>query len=192
MSERDERRRFPRCSFCGKSEDQVRRLIAGPDVYICDQCIELCAEALRDTNASALPTAVPPRHQASALTARELQFANLYAHGMGVDAISRCVGLAASMVQFHILRVYRKMSTTPNVNTESLDRRHLHDWLTERGLLTDPRESEALLDRAFAALEGLPALPASLSRRDRQRLERRLSKEKALLEAARQAMREPL
>lgn len=31
-----------KCSFCGKSQEQARRLIAGPDVYICDECIELC------------------------------------------------------------------------------------------------------------------------------------------------------
>lgn len=31
-----------KCSFCGKSQEQVRRLIAGPDIYICDECIELC------------------------------------------------------------------------------------------------------------------------------------------------------
>ncbi len=31
-----------KCSFCGKTQEQVRRLIAGPDVYICDECIELC------------------------------------------------------------------------------------------------------------------------------------------------------
>ncbi|MEK7205263.1 MAG: ClpX C4-type zinc finger protein, partial [candidate division NC10 bacterium] len=30
------------CSFCGKSQDDVRKLIAGPTVYICDECIELC------------------------------------------------------------------------------------------------------------------------------------------------------
>src|SRR6056297_2379038 len=34
------------CSFCGKSQDQVRRLVAGPNVYICDECIELCNEIL--------------------------------------------------------------------------------------------------------------------------------------------------
>lgn len=37
-----------RCSFCGKSQDQVRRLIAGPGVYICDECIELCSEIIAD------------------------------------------------------------------------------------------------------------------------------------------------
>ena len=35
-----------KCSFCGKNQDQVRRLIAGPGVYICDECIELCQEII--------------------------------------------------------------------------------------------------------------------------------------------------
>ncbi|MGB3536160.1 MAG: ATP-dependent protease ATP-binding subunit ClpX [Microcoleaceae cyanobacterium] len=35
-----------RCSFCGKSQEQVRKLIAGPGVYICDECVELCNEIL--------------------------------------------------------------------------------------------------------------------------------------------------
>ncbi len=34
------------CSFCGKTQDQVKKLIAGPDVYICDECVELCNEIL--------------------------------------------------------------------------------------------------------------------------------------------------
>ena len=33
-----------KCSFCGKSQKQVKKLIAGPGVYICDECIELCNE----------------------------------------------------------------------------------------------------------------------------------------------------
>ena len=37
-----------RCSFCGKSQDQVRRIIAGPGVFICDECIELCQEIVSD------------------------------------------------------------------------------------------------------------------------------------------------
>ena len=35
-----------KCSFCGKSQEQVRKLIAGPGVYICDECIDLCNEIL--------------------------------------------------------------------------------------------------------------------------------------------------
>ena len=37
-----------RCSFCGKTQESVKRLIAGPDVYICDECIELCAEIIEE------------------------------------------------------------------------------------------------------------------------------------------------
>lgn len=37
-----------RCSFCGKKEGQVKRLIAGPGVFICDECIDLCCEILHD------------------------------------------------------------------------------------------------------------------------------------------------
>lgn len=37
-----------KCSFCGKSQEQVRKLIAGPGVYICDECVELCNEILEE------------------------------------------------------------------------------------------------------------------------------------------------
>ena len=47
------------CSFCGKNQDQVKRLIAGPGaVYICDECVELCREIIQEdsaTGASAKP-----------------------------------------------------------------------------------------------------------------------------------------
>ena len=35
-----------RCSFCGKSQEEVKKLIAGPTVFICDECIELCNEIM--------------------------------------------------------------------------------------------------------------------------------------------------
>src|SRR5438128_10687210 len=37
-----------RCSFCGKSQEDVRRLVAGPGVYICDECVELCREIIAE------------------------------------------------------------------------------------------------------------------------------------------------
>src|ERR1700694_545918 len=52
MNEREDRRRYTRCSFCGKGQDQVRKLVAGPGVYICDQCIDLCQEVLEEDNRS--------------------------------------------------------------------------------------------------------------------------------------------
>jgi ATP-dependent Clp protease ATP-binding subunit ClpX len=48
VNDREERRRHTRCSFCGKGQDQVRKLVAGPGVYICDQCIDLCQEVLEE------------------------------------------------------------------------------------------------------------------------------------------------
>ena len=37
-----------RCSFCGKTKDEARRLIAGPGVFICNECVSLCNEILQD------------------------------------------------------------------------------------------------------------------------------------------------
>ena len=53
MNERDDRRRHTRCSFCGKGQEQVRKLVAGPGVYICDQCIELCQDVLEEDTRTA-------------------------------------------------------------------------------------------------------------------------------------------
>ncbi len=47
MSKFDEGKKL-KCSFCGKSQDQVKRLVAGPNVYICDECIELCQEIISE------------------------------------------------------------------------------------------------------------------------------------------------
>ena len=41
----DERKKIV-CSFCGKTQDQVRRMVAGNGVFICDQCIDLCADII--------------------------------------------------------------------------------------------------------------------------------------------------
>ena len=40
------------CSFCGKSQHEVKKLIAGPSVFICDECIELCNDIIRDETAT--------------------------------------------------------------------------------------------------------------------------------------------
>ncbi|MGA1367162.1 MAG: ClpX C4-type zinc finger protein, partial [Blastocatellia bacterium] len=51
-----------RCSFCGKSQNEVKKLIAGPTVYICNECIDICIEIISDdaqqestTNRAPLP-----------------------------------------------------------------------------------------------------------------------------------------
>jgi ATP-dependent Clp protease ATP-binding subunit ClpX len=47
MLKHDERKQL-RCSFCSKTQEQVRRLVAGPNVYICDECILLCSQIIED------------------------------------------------------------------------------------------------------------------------------------------------
>ena len=47
MAKYDDKKQL-KCSFCGKTQEQVKRLIAGPGVYICDECIDLCSEIISD------------------------------------------------------------------------------------------------------------------------------------------------
>lgn len=47
MAKYDDKKQL-KCSFCGKNQEQVKRLIAGPGAYICDECIELCSEIIED------------------------------------------------------------------------------------------------------------------------------------------------
>ncbi|MBB5263276.1 ATP-dependent Clp protease ATP-binding subunit ClpX [Catenibacillus scindens] len=44
----DDKKLQPRCSFCNKTQDQVRKLIAGPNAYICDECVDICAEIISE------------------------------------------------------------------------------------------------------------------------------------------------
>src|SRR5438445_12021717 len=63
MAKHDDRSGNLVCSFCGKSQDEVRKLIAGPTVYICDECIDLCndiiAEETDNEEAFSQSSAVP-------------------------------------------------------------------------------------------------------------------------------------
>ena len=46
MTEKNEQNGELHCSFCGKPQSEVRRLVAGPGVYICDECIQMCSELI--------------------------------------------------------------------------------------------------------------------------------------------------
>ena len=48
MANRSDERKMLRCSFCNKTQDQGRKLIAGPGAYICDECIEICTEIIEE------------------------------------------------------------------------------------------------------------------------------------------------
>jgi ATP-dependent Clp protease ATP-binding subunit ClpX len=75
MGKYDESKQL-KCSFCGKPQDQVRRLVAGPNVYICDECIELCQDIIKEEFEEMIsgggfgdPTSLPkPKEIAAALS----------------------------------------------------------------------------------------------------------------------------
>ena len=55
------------CSFCGKSQHEVRKLIAGPSVFICDECVELCNDIIREEiqekSSSGQSSSLPTPHE---------------------------------------------------------------------------------------------------------------------------------
>ena len=55
--------RVVKCSFCGKTQDQVRNIVAGPDVFICNECVERCCEVLErgyaENNQSLISNGLP-------------------------------------------------------------------------------------------------------------------------------------
>ncbi len=59
MAEKSSGDKLLYCSFCGKSQHEVRKLIAGPSVFICDECIELCNDIIREEGGSAARRRAP-------------------------------------------------------------------------------------------------------------------------------------
>lgn len=98
-----------KCSFCGKNQDQVKRLIAGPNVYICDECVELCDEIIQeeieeiteDTNVS-LPK---PKEMMEVLDD----------YVIGQQKAKKALSVA---VYNHYKRIYSKKSKTKDVDIQ--------------------------------------------------------------------------
>lgn len=59
MSEKKEKKAPPKCSFCGKGQEEVRKLIAGPSVFICNECVDLCNEIIAEEWEEAKETKLP-------------------------------------------------------------------------------------------------------------------------------------
>ncbi len=89
-----------RCSFCGKTQDQVKRLVAGPNVFICNECIELCEEILSDED---LATGEAPKLE-NLPTPAEMK-AVLDDYVVGQDRAKRALCVA---VYNHYKRIDRK------------------------------------------------------------------------------------
>ena len=69
------------CSFCGKSQHEVRKLIAGPSVFICDECVELCNDIIREEIAGGYPSDGRPTSYPS--PARSTPILNQVCHRAG-------------------------------------------------------------------------------------------------------------
>jgi len=80
-----------RCSFCGKSQDQVQRLIAGPGgVYICDECIDLCREIIEEEQA----TVAKPRLQTGKVPTPKKIYEQLSNYVIGQDRAKKTLAVA--------------------------------------------------------------------------------------------------
>src|SRR6056300_1077837 len=78
------------CSFCGKNQHEVKKLIAGPSVFICDECIDLCNDIIRDE----LPGAEIKKDKSDALpTPAELK-AQLDGYVIGQEQAKRALSVA--------------------------------------------------------------------------------------------------
>jgi ATP-dependent Clp protease ATP-binding subunit ClpX len=90
------------CSFCGKSQHEVKKLIAGPSVFICDECIDLCNEIIRDE----LPNSTAPlRDGQSDLPTPALIKANLDQYVIGQEVAKKSLSVA---VYNHYKRLQHK------------------------------------------------------------------------------------
>ncbi len=59
------RGRKPRCSFCGKADDEVQTLVASPTVFICDGCVEMCEQVISADRANKLAITIGEREYLS-------------------------------------------------------------------------------------------------------------------------------
>ena len=108
------------CSFCGKSQHEVRKLIAGPTVFICDECVELCMDIIREENKSAVA-----KSRAGVPTPSEIK--SVLDGAIATEAGARHPGLLHMYI--HLV----EMSTAPEQGLVAADR--LRDIVPDGGHL---------------------------------------------------------
>ena len=103
MARDDSRSNIARCSFCGKSEAMVHKLIEGPGVYICDECVGLCHDLIMETEAPNIPHTVSKANNDLALPKPEEIKAKLDEYVIGQDDAKKALSVA---VYNHYKRIY--------------------------------------------------------------------------------------
>ena len=98
-----------KCSFCGKSQKQVKKLIAGPGVYICDECIDLCNEIIDEELAG------PSEDPVGELPAPREIYTFLDDYIVGQDSAKRILSVA---VYNHYKRVQLGESQDPDIELQ--------------------------------------------------------------------------
>ena len=114
MAREDDKEKNVRCSFCGKTQDQVERLISGPGVYICDTCVELCMDIVEG-----IPTkqkAITPKPAKKLPKPMEIKKA-LDEYVIGQDAAKQVLSVA---VYNHYKRIYLNSPDNVEINKSNV------------------------------------------------------------------------
>ncbi|MBQ6630741.1 MAG: ATP-dependent Clp protease ATP-binding subunit ClpX [Romboutsia sp.] len=108
MSKNEDKRQL-KCSFCGKNQEQVKRLIAGPNVYICDECVELCDEIIQEEIEEVIEedTASLPKPK------EMMEILNDYV--IGQEKAKKALSVA---VYNHYKRIYNKKASTKDIEIQ--------------------------------------------------------------------------
>ncbi len=102
MADKGSKDKLLYCSFCGKSQHEVQRLIAGPQVYICNECVDLCGDIIRDETEATIG-AVDEQGEAPALPTPQEIRASLDQYIIGQDPAKKSLAVA---VYNHYKRLY--------------------------------------------------------------------------------------
>lgn len=102
MARDDSRNPVARCSFCGKSEAMVHKLIEGPGVFICDECVSLCRDLIEETSSPAIPHKDADDSGAALPKPQEIK-AKLDEYVIGQDDAKKTLSVA---VYNHYKRIY--------------------------------------------------------------------------------------
>lgn len=104
MSSKDDKNQKVICSFCGKKQNEVKRIIAGPDAYICNECVDICVDIVKDDNK--IEEAIP---DFKSLPKPKEIFEILNQYVIGQDEAKKVLSVA---VYNHYKRIYSNIDTS--------------------------------------------------------------------------------